>query len=177
MKRLRLLTATALMIALSVVLTRFASLRIAIGGVEGVRLGLGALPNVLAGVTLGPIYGAVSGGIADVVGFALSPMGGYMPHFTLSAALTGAIPGLVFRLFQPKRRGPAAVLPLAASIAAGTVIVSWGLTPYFLHTLFGLDYRVILIPRIVAGLIEVPAYTFLVKAVYARVARLVPDLW
>lgn len=173
LKRLWSLTASALMIALSVVLTRFASVRVAIGGVEGVRLGLGALPNVLAGIVFGPLYGAAAGGIADVLGFMLSPMGGYMPHFTLTAALTGAIPGLVFRLLQPRQRGPAKVLPLGLSIAAGTVIVSWGLTPYFLHTLFGLDYRLILTPRIVQGLIEVPVYTLAVKAVYDRVARLV----
>lgn len=174
MDRLRRLTVTALMAALSVVLTRFASVRIAIAGVEGIRLGLGALPNVIAGVLLGPAYGALSGGVADVVGFSLSPMGGYLPHFTLTAALTGAIPGLVFRaLTRGRRVSPSVpILVLGLSVAAGTAAVSWGLTPYFLHTLIGMDYRVIMLPRLVAGLIEIPVYVFVIRAALASAARI-----
>lgn len=172
MRRIWSLVATALMIALSVVLTRFASVRIAIGGVEGIRIGLGALPNVLAGIVIGPFYGLASGGISDVLGFLLSPMGGYMPQFTLTAALMGAIPGLLFRLLHRGNRSTAPALPLGVSIAVGTVLVSWGLTPYFLHSLYGLDYKVVLGPRLVQGLIEVPVYTLAVKAVYDRVVRL-----
>ncbi|MEX0975277.1 MAG: folate family ECF transporter S component [Bacillota bacterium] len=175
MKRLRPLIIAALMSALSVVLTRFASVRVTIGGVEGIRIGLGALPNILGGVILGPLYGALSGGVADVVGFMLSPLGGYMPHFTLTAALTGAIPAVVYRVLQPGQRTSAGLLPLGIAVAAGTVLVSWGLTPYFLHSLFGLDLRVILLPRIVAGIIEVPVYAFIIKAVYDRTWRLVGD--
>lgn len=175
LKSLRPLVLTALMSALSVILTRFASLRVTIGAVEGIRLGIGALPSILAGVVLGPLHGALSGGIADVVGFMLSPIGGYMPHFTLTAALTGAIPGAVYRVLQPSRRAPASLVYLVIGIACGTILVSWGLTPYFLHTLFGLDTKVILLPRIVAGVIELPVYAFTVKAVYDRTRRLVGE--
>jgi ECF transporter S component (folate family) len=174
LRRLRPLIVTALMAALSVVLTRFASLRVTIGAVEGIRIGFGALPNILAGVVLGPLYGALAGGVADVVGFMLSPLGGYMPHFTLTAALPGAIPGLVYRALRRGRIAPpSSILQLGLSVAVGTVIISWGLTPYFLHTLFGLDLRVILLPRIVAGLIEVPAYAVAIKAVFDRTSRMV----
>lgn len=171
MGSLRRVTIAALMAALSLVLTRFASVRIAIAGVEGIRLGLGALPNILAGILLGPLYGALSGAVADVAGFMLSPMGGYLPHFTLTAALTGAVPGMVFLALQRGRKTSPPVLVLGLSIAAGTVLVSWCLTPYFLHTLIGMDYRVILPPRLVAGLIEVPVYAFVTRTVYARTVR------
>ena len=63
MRSSRYLALSAVMAALSVVLTRFASVRVAIAGVEGVRLGLGALPNMLAGVIIGPLYGALSGAV------------------------------------------------------------------------------------------------------------------
>lgn len=174
MRRLQPFVLTAFMAALSVVLTRFASIRVAIGGVEGIRIGLGALPNVLVGIVLSPLYGALSGGVADVVGFMLSPMGGYMPQFTLTAALSGAIPGLVFRVLRPRRGDRIPLVPLGVSIAAGTILVSWGLTPYFLHSLFGLDLRVILPPRIVAGLFEIPAYAVLIKAIHDRTRRILP---
>lgn len=172
MKSMRPIVVTALMSALSVILTRFASVRVTIGAVEGIRLGVGALPNILAGVVLGPLYGAFSGAVADIVGFFLSPLGGYMPHFTLTAALTGAIPGAVYRLLQPNRRGPGSLVSLFIGIACGTIAVSWGLTPYFLHTLFGLETRIILVPRVVAGVIELPVYAFVVKAVHDRTRHL-----
>ena len=175
LKRLKPLIITALMAALAVILTRYASLRVSIGPVEGIRLGIGSLPNILIGMILGPAYGAVAGAVADVVGFILSPIGGYMPHFTLTAALLAAIPGAVFRLLQPSGRATAKIVPVALGIAAGTVAISWGLTPYFLHTLFGLNTRVILLPRIVAGLIELPLYTVVVKAVYDRTRSLVRE--
>ena len=44
------ITAMGLFIALSVILTRIASLRIAIGSVEGIRIGLGKLPIILGGI-------------------------------------------------------------------------------------------------------------------------------
>ncbi|MGE5578664.1 MAG: folate family ECF transporter S component [Bacillota bacterium] len=175
MRSLRSLVIAALMSALSVILTRFGSIRISIGAVEGIRLGIGALPYILTGIVLGPIYGALAGGIADLVGFFLSPIGGYMPHFTLTAALIGAIPGTVFRLLQRGSRNTAQLLPLFCGIGASTVLVSWGLTPYFLHTLFGLDLRVIMVPRIVAGLVELPVYAFIVRAVYDRTRPLLRD--
>ncbi len=176
MRGLRSLVMTALMSALSVILTRFASIRISIGAVEGIRLGVGSLPYILTGIVLGPGYGATAGAISDLAGFFLSPIGGYMPHFTVTAALTGAIPGAVFRLLQPGSRNTAKVLPLFCGIGASTVLVSWGLTPYFLHTLFGLDLRVVMVPRIAAGIIELPVYVFIVKAVYDRTRSMLRDL-
>lgn len=172
MGNLRRLTVAAFMSALSVVLTRFASVRIAIGGVEGIRLGLGALPNIVAGILLGPLYGALSGAVADVAGFTISPMGGYLPHFTLTAALTGTIPGVVVLAFRRRRKEDPSLVVLGLAVAAGTALVGWGLTPYFLHTLFGMDYRVIMPPRLVAGLLEIPAYSLVVRAVCGGTAGL-----
>jgi ECF transporter S component (folate family) len=167
MRKFLPVTTTALMSALSVVLSRFASIRVPIGGVEGIRIGFGALPNILVGIVYGPLYGGLSGATADMIGFMLSPMGGgFMPHFTLTAALSGAIPGVVFRLFSIKSRQAASYLSLGFSIAVSSVLVSCGLTPYFLHILFGLDYRTVLIPRIFAVLLEIPIYTFVSHAIY-----------
>jgi len=174
MSKARQAAFTALFIAMSVVLTRFASLRIAIGGVEGVRVGFGSLPNIMAGILLGPLYGAISGALADVIGCFLSPMGGYMPHFTLTAGLTGALPGLVLLVFR--KTGLAGRLSewfeLILAVGIGVTVVSWGLTPYFLNTLFGLPRAAIMPPRIVAAIIEIPAYSVIIKAVSASYVRL-----
>lgn len=171
MRSMRPLALTAIMAGLSVVLTRFASLRVAVGGVEGIRLGLGSLPNILAGIIAGPLHGAASGAVSDVIGFVLSPLGGgYMPHFTLTAALSGAIPGLVFRMLsrrQSRNRAPS-VWTVGVSVGVSAVLVSLGLTPYFLHTLFGLPYAALYPARAAAAAIEVPVYAVLIRAVMTR---------
>jgi ECF transporter S component (folate family) len=178
MRSSRYLALSAVMSGLSVVLTRFASVRVAIAGVEGVRLGLGALPNMLAGIIVGPLYGALSGAVADVIGFFLSPMGGgYMPHFTLTAALAGAIPGLVCRTIDRRRakgtsgsRVPSLGL-IALSVGVSGLLVSIGLTPYFLNALYGLPYQALIPARVAAAAIEVPVYSILIRAIMARYGR------
>ncbi|MEI6157806.1 MAG: folate family ECF transporter S component, partial [Atribacterota bacterium] len=81
-----------LLIALGVILTRFASIRVSIGGIEGIRIGVGTLPIMMAGILMGPLSGSLVGCLVDIIGYALNPMGPYMPHFTLTAALYGFIP-------------------------------------------------------------------------------------
>jgi len=106
LSRTRRLVILALMISLNVILARFASVRIAIGGVEGIRIGLGNFPVIFAGLFLGPVAGGITGALGDIMGFMLNPMGVYMPHFTLTAFLTGAVPGMVFHLLGgPERKG------------------------------------------------------------------------
>ena len=51
-------------------------------------------------------------------------------------------------------------------------MVSWGLTPYFLNSLFGLDYRVIMPVRLVEGIITIAAYPVVLKTIYSPVARM-----
>ncbi|MEW5934858.1 MAG: folate family ECF transporter S component, partial [Bacillota bacterium] len=65
----RLLTWAAMLIALSVVLTRVASVRRPVGGVEAVRIGFGALPILMAGIWGGPVFGFLVGAVADLVGY------------------------------------------------------------------------------------------------------------
>lgn len=168
MKRYTPLTTTALLSALSVILTRFGSFRVPMGGAEGIRIGFGSLPNVLAGMIFGPIYGGVSAGVADIVGMIVSPMGAFMPQFTLTAVLGGAIPGLMFRIFKQNPRKEPGLFWLGLCIATGTVLISCGLTPYFIHTLFGLDFKTIIVPRILTAIFEIPIYAIVAKTIMKR---------
>ena len=73
---------SGMFIALSVVFTRFFSQMIIIGGIQTVRLSFGDLPLMLSGMVLGPTYGAITGALADLIGFPLNPQGTYFPGFT-----------------------------------------------------------------------------------------------
>ena len=118
---LRDMVVLSLLIGLNVVLTRIASIRIPIGGVESLRIGFGAVPVIFAGLFFGPRAGAVVGALGDVAGFIMSPAGGaFMPHFTLTAALTGAIPPLALRLFRHREHvAEHSFIELLVAIAAG----------------------------------------------------------
>ncbi|MBE3141014.1 MAG: folate family ECF transporter S component, partial [Thermoplasmata archaeon] len=151
------ITTMGFLIALSIILTRIASLRVAIGGVEGIRIGLGRLPIILGGIIFGPLAGGLIGAFSDLLGYFINPIGAYMPHFTLTSALTGIIPALVLKLSQ--KNGPN-VLELGTAIATGQIITSLVLVPYFLHTLFGLPWKILMLPRIVAEPIQIFIYTY-----------------
>lgn len=147
-------------IALSIILTRIFSIRIAIGGVEGIRIGFGALPIILAGILFGPIAGGNVGAIGDILGYLINPMGAYMPHFTLTSFLTGFIPGLLsYYLFKQQIN----YFSLLISIAIGQVITSIILVPLFTQILFGIPLEVTLIPRIISQMIHIPFYAFSIK--------------
>ncbi|MBE3519347.1 MAG: folate family ECF transporter S component [Firmicutes bacterium] len=170
--RVRDVVFVAMMAALSVVLTRYASIRIALGGVEGIRIGFGSIPNVMVGFVISPVAGAISGAVADVAGFFLSPMGSYMPHFTVTAALAGFIPGAVYRLLRKDRGKKLEVWATVLSVMAGQVTVSLGLTPYFLHYLFGLPWPVLIPPRLVSLVVELPVSVYVIKTVSDPLIRL-----
>ncbi|MGQ9631446.1 MAG: folate family ECF transporter S component [bacterium] len=129
----------ALFAALSIVLTRLLSIRISIGGIEGIRLGIGDLPIILAGVAFGPVAGGLVGAISDAIGYFINPQGPYVPHFTVIYALMGIIPGL-FAKFGPKKKGqPLPLLwPLVVGILVEQLIVEVTLIPLTLYTVFKL---------------------------------------
>jgi ECF transporter S component (folate family) len=163
----------ALLISLEVVLSRLASIRIVIGGVEGVRLGFGAFPSVLAGIALGPLAGGAVGALGDLIGYWINPAGIYMPHFTLTAALTGILPALLYRRIPREGLPPAirTVLSLLA-VGLGMGIPSLLLVPLFLRQLFGIPYLVTLPARVISLVVTVPIFSLLAEAIMRRTAPL-----
>lgn len=150
----------ALLIAISVVLTRFFSIKISVLGVDSVRLGFGTIPIILAGLRGGPWEGAKVGALADVVGYLLSPGGMYMPHFTLASALMGALPSLLVG----KKNMSHGRLFLA--VAATYLVVHVLLVSYFLHVIFGIPYEALILPRIISCLLNTFALSFILTMLY-----------
>ena len=156
----QMLTRMALLIALTMIAERLLSVRINIGGVEGIRLGVGSLPIVFTGIFMGPLAGGLVGATADLVGYFINPMGPYTPHFTITSALRGIIPGIVIYLATRGRR-EVGVFPLFLAVSAMFILVNILLLPYFHEILFGL-LRVVTVPaKIVEAVICIPVYTVL----------------
>ena len=95
------LVKAAVLAAISIILTRVLSIMVPLGGMPALRLGFGSMPIMISGMLFGPIIGALTGIVADLVGVALNSMGGsFFPGFTLSAATTGVISGVLFHTIK-----------------------------------------------------------------------------
>jgi len=152
----------SLLIALNIVLTRVASIRINIGAVEGIRIGFGSFPIILAGLIFGPAGGGIVGAIGDIIGYYINPAGAYVPLFTLSAALTGMIPPMILKL---TKRSHWTLWELIIAIGIGQFITNVVLTPYFLQVAFNIPFFATLPARIISQAINVPLYAVLAQKI------------
>lgn len=91
------LTKMAIFASLTVIFRRFLTITI----FSSTKIGFGYLPTIMAGILYGPLAGAITGGVADIVGMLMKPDGIFHPGFTLSSILIGAIPGIVsYNIFK-----------------------------------------------------------------------------
>lgn len=164
MKKLnpRIIAISGFLIALNIVLSRI----VAIPGI----INFGGFPIIFAGVVFGPVVGGIVGAVGDVVSFIVRPTGPFMPHFVLTSALTGVIPGIMMKVLKadlPK-------LPLwkiFVAILVGQVATSVLLVPYFRNILFGHPLLVTMSKAVTKQAINIPAYSVLIKTLVESLAR------
>lgn len=129
-QKLRRICLGGILAALSIVFGKLLAFNIG----ETFRVSLENLPIIMAGITLGPIYGAMIGMVADLVGCL---MVGYTvnPLVTLGAMAIGFVSGFVFRLVKGQGKGRIALSVLMAHIVGSLLIKTTGLSLFY-----GMDY-------------------------------------
>lgn len=161
----RKLVFLGLMAALNVVLSRF-SIQLS----AEVRLSiLGFLPMAMAGMLLGPVYGAMTGVIGDVLNYLLFThvYGPYFPGYSLTAALSGLWYGLLLHKKEITwLRAVAAVVPV---IVLGEML----LNSVWVYMMYAKTFWVKLPMRLVTNVIEMPLKTLLLMGM-ARLVRRIP---
>ena len=95
-----------------------------------------------------------------------------MPHFTLSAALTGVIPGLIMLMFKDTK-SITSFWKLLLAIAIGQITTSVFMTPYFMERLFSISMVTTVPGRAITQAIQVPLYAYITKVLLQRL----PLLW
>ena len=134
---LRDLVLLGIIVAMKIILSRFTV------GTTIVHVSLGFIGSVMLGYLFGPVWGSIGGGISDLVSSALfGNQGGFFLGFTLSAMIGPFIYGLVF--YQK----PVKVWRIILATLLVTVFVNIGLNTLWVHLLYGMDFRVVLIQRI-----------------------------
>ena len=157
----------ALLCALSIVLTRWATINLGF-----IHLGFGNLPVVLAGILLGGVPGFAVGAVADMVGGILA---GYAinPLITLGAALIGGVAGWCWRALPVQNQTLRLALALLAAHLLGSTVVN----SLALHIFYGYPW-VTLATRVPNMLAQVVMEVLVIRALLGNAAfrRAVDDL-
>ena len=148
----RILVKAAFLTAISIVLTRFVYTFLPIAGSQAIRLSVGEVPIILAGMMFGPIVGGITGLAADLIGVLINPQGVFHPGFTLSSILWGVIPGLLFLIFKKNKTYEKKYAPknIIIAVTISFLVISLALNTLWLSQLFGQAFVVLFVPRAIA---------------------------
>lgn len=163
----KVLIRAGLLVAISIVLTRFLSIMVT----PQIRLGFGDVPKMLSGFLFGPIVGACVGAISDIVGVSLVPQGTIHLGFTLSSALCGFIPGLFKKYFLKKDESNLTFV-IVISCLVVTVFTQIGLNTLWLTQLFGKSFLILLPARSIKCLIEMIVNIFIIRVLYNSLKKI-----
>lgn len=125
----------ALLLGLNVVLSRFLSIN-----AWNIKIGFTFVTVYVAAYFYGPIGGALVGGLGDLIGALLFPIGAYFPGFTLTATLTGIVFGLVVGKKDDIKSFVVATL-------INELLLSLLLNTYWIHVLYKADFKALLLTR------------------------------
>lgn len=163
--QLTALACVALLIALSIIFTRFIAIN-----TQFLRISVGMLPVAIAGMAFGPVWGVLCGVIADVLGMMIFPSGAYFPGFTLTAALTG----LVYAIFVYKKEASIVRILLASVVVC--ICLNLLLDTVWLNMMYGSGFIAILPPRIIKCVLNIPIYTVILHLLWTKVIPRIPGL-
>lgn len=135
----RTMAILSILLALEVIIARFGTIRPS----ESIKLSLDFIPVVVAAILFGPVPAVIMSILADVLGAFLFPVGPFFPGFTLTAAVTGLIYGLLLHKSQSFPR-------VLIAVGLQQAVCSLLLNTFWLHVLYGLPY----LPTMAARLIQ-----------------------
>lgn len=153
----------ALLLALEIILTRFCSITTTF-----IRVGFGFLPISIVGILYGPLWAAATYAVGDLIGGILFPSGPFFPGFTLTAALTGFLFGLVLH-----KRKVTHTTCLIASLLVVT-ICDLLLNTLWLSMLYGEAFVALLPGRIVKCFLTVLVQTLLIPFSWNKIVKRIP---
>ena len=164
------LVTLAFLCALSVVLSRILAVN-----THTIRISLGSVPILLAGLLYGPFAGALVGFGADLIGSLCLSSFGYMPLLAISPVLVGGLPGLLRPVLMKRGVTP---VRLGVVVYVTEIIAPICWTTYCLHLLYGTELGALLAARVplflVMSLVETAVIWLLIRSGIFRAEGLVP---
>lgn len=162
----------ALFVALQIVLSRYLCYQLS----HSTRISLANVPNILAGIWLGPVSGGVVALVSDVLGMLLQPSSGvYFPPLAIAPILLAMGAGYLVRWLPGDRKGwavPVAIL-VGELLSAlwGTLSLTWYYQLFVKQITFG-EMLILRMPwKLVLGVLDTLVACLLHKCLYERVIR------
>ncbi len=138
------LAISALLITADVILTRLLAINTNV-----MKIGLGFAAVALCALLYGSWWAAMTAALGDLLGSLLFPTGAYFPGFTLTAACTGLIFGLLLK------KGDRSTRPVLAA-ALNTLLVSYLANTWMICLITGNPMKVMLAARAVQLAVTLP---------------------
>lgn len=154
----KMLATLSILVAMEVIIARFGTIR----PTESIKISLDFIPIVIAGILYGPVPAVIMSILADVLGAFLFPVGPFFPGFTLTAAVTGLIYGLLLHKSQSMPR-------VVCAVVLQQLVCSMVINTFWLHVLYGLPY----LPTMAARLVQCAVVTALQIVVIPLIAKTV----
>lgn len=156
----RMLVTAAILIALNVILSRFLSIN-----TLSLKIGFTFVTVFMAGYLYGPVMGAGISAMGDVLGAILFPIAPFFPGFTLTAALNGALHGIMLHKKQSRLR-------VAVTVGVEQLVLSMWLNTYWIHVLNGTPFWPLLATRVVQCLIMIPVEYILINILLGMLGKI-----
>lgn len=140
----------ALLIALSVILAVYGTIRIG----AGIKISFKFISVFITAALFGPLWGGAVAALSDVIAFMINPVGGmFLPQITMVEFLYGFTYGLVF-FNMGSWHGFKTMLKIVLCVIFQIGILNLCLTSYFLIPLMKMDFKALVVMRSVSALIN-----------------------
>lgn len=166
MSKTKKMILSALMITLSIVLSRFLSIKTPL-----LSISFAFVPVVLSAIWLGPKYTCLIAGISDVVGAVLFPFGEFFVGFTISSILAGLIYGLILYKKQGELTSKQLIVRLIAATILVNLFINMGLNTLWLVIMYDKAFFVVLGGRIIKELIMIPIEVITIFLIVKRTCK------
>lgn len=142
---------SALMLTLSIVLSRFLSIKTPL-----LAISFNFVPILLSAIWLGPKYTVVISGLSDVIGAILFPFGEFFIGFTISSILSGLIYGLILYKKDRELSKKELIIRLIIASFIVTIFIYIILNTLWLVIMYDKAFFVIVGSRAIKELIMLP---------------------
>lgn len=146
LKNVHTLTGVSVLLAMSIVISFMASVRVT----ETIKIGLGYLITALLGMLYGPFTAAIAAGAGDIIKYLVKPDGAYFFGFTLTAMLGGMVYGCL--LYRERVTVWRAIL----SKSIISLILNCCLNTVWISILYGMPFFGALAPRVIKNVVALP---------------------
>lgn len=141
-----------MLIAIDVIFTRPLAINTSL-----MKIGLGFTAEVLSAMLFGPWWAAITAAMADLLGSLIFPTGAYFPGFTVTAAITGIIFGLM--LYKRETSWNNSIFTaflncFIVSLAANTLMISF---------VFGAPFKPLLVTRLIQFAVMLPVQAIVIR--------------